>query len=158
QVAAFIGAVPGALHLRTDVERKVLHGVELTQRLPLEAYLPEARDEVYRRIFKKAEVALDAGHSILVDAAFLESAKRNALRDLAQRTGATFSAFWLDADIELLRERLASRHGDASDADINALEKQLETVDAPDDWVRIDTTGTIAATANALLERLSTRS
>ncbi len=58
EVAPFIGAAPGALHLRTDVERKVMQGVALGQPLPRETYTAAARDEVYRRMFKKAEVAL----------------------------------------------------------------------------------------------------
>ena len=116
RAAPFIGAAPGALHLRTDVERKVMQGVAFGEALPQEAYGMGARDEVYRRVFKKAEVALDAGHSAIVDAVFPEEAGRAALRELAQGAGVEFWGFWLEADAAVIRERIAARNAGAADA------------------------------------------
>jgi hypothetical protein len=50
--------LPGALHLRTDVERKLMAGVALDQRLPPESYTKQASDEVYAAVFAKARAAL----------------------------------------------------------------------------------------------------
>ncbi len=141
EAAPFIGAAPGALHLRTDVERKVMQGVALNEPLPQEAYGAEARDEVYRRVFKKAEVALDAGHSAIVDAVFPEEAFRASLHELAQGAGVAFRGYWLEADAATIRERIAAREtgaADASDAGIAVAEGQMKSVKAPDDWIRID--------------------
>ncbi len=150
EVASAIGSPPGALHLRTDVERKIMHGVALTHRLPLEAYTPESRDEVYRQIFRKAEVALDSGCSVIVDAVFPVPSQRTQLRDLALRTNAGFNAFWLYADERLLRERVAARGDDASDANAVIIEKQVRTIEPPQDWVMIDASGGQDATAAAI--------
>jgi aminoglycoside phosphotransferase family enzyme/predicted kinase len=157
EVASFIGAVPGALHLRTDVERKVIQGVALSQPLPQEAYAAEARDDVYRRIFKKAEVALDAGHSAIVDAVFPDEAGRALLHELAQGAGVAFWGFWLEADASVIRQRIAARHAgeaDASDADIAVAEAQMTAVTPPPDWIGIDASGPPESAAAAILAKL----
>ena len=155
--APFIGAAPGALHLRTDVERKVMQGVAFGEALPQEAYGMGARDEVYRRVFKKAEVALDAGHSAIVDAVFPEEAGRAALRELAQGAGVEFWGFWLEADAAVIRERIAARKAgvpDASDAGIAVAEAQMKSVEPPPDWIRIDASGTPESTAASIAGKL----
>ena len=156
EFAAVVGSPPGAFHLRTDVERKIMHGVALTHRLPSEAYTPESRDEVYRRVFRKAEVALDSGCSVIVDAVFPEGPQRTQLRDLASRTNAGFLGLWLHADEKLLRQRIDERGADASDADAAIIDKQLKTIEAPENWIKIDASGgkdaTVAAIAKTLKE------
>ncbi len=158
EAAPFIGAAPGALHLRTDVERKVMQGVALGQPLPREAYTAEARDEVYRRVFKKAEVALDAGHSAIVDAVFPDKAGRAALSELAHGAGVAFWGFWLETDASAIRQRIAARstgEPDASDADIAVAEAQIKTVEPPQDWIAIDASGTPESTAAAIVGKLN---
>ena len=152
EVAAAIGSPPGALHLRTDVERKIMHGVALTHRLPREAYTPESRDEVYRRVFRKAEVALTYGQSVIVDAVFPEPSQRTQVRDLALRMNAGFTGLWLQADEQLLKERVAARDADASDADAAVVERQLKTVEQPESWIKIDASGGKDATIAAILK------
>ncbi len=155
EFAAVVGSPPGAFHLRTDVERKIMHGVALTHKLPPEAYTPESRDEVYRRVFRKAEVALDSGCSVIVDAVFPEPGQRTQLRALASRTHARFKGLWLYADENLLRERLTKRGADASDADVAIIDKQLKTIEPPEDWVSIDASAGKDATAAAIAKTLA---
>ncbi len=159
EAAPFIGAVPGALHLRTDVERKAMHGVPVGQPLPDEAYAPGARDEVYRRIFKKAEIALDAGQSVIVDAVFSNEASRAAVHDLAQGAGVAFRGFWLEADASVIRQRIAARQGgapDASDAGLAVAEAQMQSVRPPQQgWTAIDASGTAEAAAAAIAGELA---
>jgi len=149
-----VGSPPGALHLRTDVERKIMHGVALTHRLPPEAYTPESRDEVYRRVFRKAEVALDSGCSVIVDAVFPEGPQRSQVRDLAFRTNAGFQGLWLYANERLLKERVGARDADASDADAAIIDKQLKTIEPPENWIQIDASGGKDATAAAIAKTL----
>ncbi|MBJ7543312.1 AAA family ATPase [Rhodomicrobium udaipurense] len=157
EAAPFIGAAPGALHIRTDVERKSMHGVQLTHRLPRATYTPESRDEVYRRVIKKAEVALDSGHSVILDAVFPEAIQRSRLHEVAQRAGAGFLGVWLDAGPDILRERVIAREGDASDADTAVVEYQLRTIEPPADWLRVDASGERGACAAAILRELDSR-
>jgi uncharacterized protein len=154
EVAPLIGSAPGALHIRSDVERKVMQGVALDHPLPREFYTIEMRDEVYRRVFKKAEVALDAGHSVIVDAVFPEEASRALLCELSHRTNAGFWGFWLEADASSIRERITARTGDASDAGASIAEAQLKSVEPPADWIRIDASGSIEASAKAIIQNL----
>jgi uncharacterized protein len=152
-VAPLIGAAPGALHIRTDVERKLIQGVPLDKRLPKTAYAPEMRGEVYRRVLKKAEIALDNGHSVIVDAVFPEEAARTAVCELAQSTGAAFWAFWLEAGAPAVRERIMARKNDPSDADASIAEVQLRSIEPPD-WIKIDASGTVEATTDAIIANL----
>ncbi len=154
EAAPLIGATPGALHLRTDVERKVMQGVSLDQQLSPGAYSAEARDEVYRRVFKKAEVALNAGHSVIVDAVFPEEAGRASVCELAHRTNAAFWGFWLEVDASIVRERISARTGDASDADGAIAESQMKTVQPPQDWIKIDASGMASSAAAAIMRKL----
>ncbi len=154
EVAPLAGDAPGALHLRTDVERKVMQGVALDQPLPRDAYTFEMRDEVYRRVFKKAEVALNAGRSVVVDAVFPEDSKRNLLCELAQGTNAGFWGFWLEADASTIWHRIAARGPDASDANAGVAAMQLETVEKPQDWIKVDASQPLDAIAASIAKKL----
>jgi predicted kinase len=154
EAAALIGAVPGALILRTDVERKVMQGVPLNSPLPAGSYTPEARDEVYRRVFKKAETVLNAGHSVIVDAVFPAQGERTLLCELAHRTTASFWGFWLEADPSIVRQRIRARSSGASDANLAVAEAQLRTVMPPEGWIKVDASGPVHASAAAIMRRL----
>ena len=140
---------PGALHLRTDVERKLMAGVGLDQRLPPESYTKQASDEVYAAVLGKARTALEAGWPVIVDAAFLDRAERDAVQQLARECGASFSGIWLEADEETLIERVSARKGDASDATAEVVRKQLARGAGPIGWARVDAGGSLDATLAA---------
>jgi aminoglycoside phosphotransferase family enzyme len=154
QIAPFIGAAPGAVHLRTDVERKLMYGVAMDTRLPASAYTPASRDEVYSRICEKAGAVLDAGRSAVIDAVFPEGSSRCLPRGIAKRAHASFAGFWLEAPAGLLRERVSRRAGDASDANAAVLDQQLETVTAPPAWTTIDASGSPEETARSIMKEL----
>ena len=69
-LAPRLGRAPGALMLRSDVERKAMFGVDETSRLPDSAYAPEVTRDVYQRIDDKARRALRAGQAVVLDATF----------------------------------------------------------------------------------------
>ena len=60
-IAPHVGAFPGAVHVRSDVERKRLFGVAPETRLPDQAYAAEISDEVYAICRKRARLALQPG-------------------------------------------------------------------------------------------------
>src|SRR5690606_18644394 len=68
RLAPRIGGPPGAVHLRSDVERKRLAGVGETHRLPPETYTRESASAVYARLNALAGRALAAGRSVVLDA------------------------------------------------------------------------------------------
>ena len=140
-LAPHLGAAPGAIHVRSDVERKVLAGVADTDRLPPESYTREASFEVYAACMARAETALAAGHSVILDAVFAQAGERAAATELARRTKAHFAAVWLEAPLEVLTDRLAARHGDASDATEEVVAKQLRYDIGHLDWPRVSAGG-----------------
>jgi uncharacterized protein len=153
-LAPGIGAAPGALHLRSDVERKALVGVAETTRLAPEHYDAETTARVYRRIEERARAALQAGHSVIADAVFARPGERQRIEDIARHAGATFTGIWLSAPGECLSERVAARHGDASDATPAVVEMQLKRGAGPIDWQTLDASGgpeQVASAARKLL-------
>ncbi|MGA7324246.1 MAG: AAA family ATPase [Rhodomicrobium sp.] len=157
EVAPFIGAPPGALHLRTDIERKVMLGIDLNRRLPSSRYTAETSDQVYQRVFKKAEIALDAGHSVIADAVFPDQVLRARARITAEHANASFFGFWLEAPFERMRERVSTRIGDASDADAEIVAVQLKTITPSTGWFRIEGSGQIGEAAREIMRRLKLR-
>lgn len=145
-IAPELGAAPGAIHVRSDVERKVLAGVAETERLPPESYRREASFEVYAACLDRAERALKAGHSVVLDAVFARDSERHAAAELARRTKAHFAAVWLDAPAEVLSARVTARSGDASDATADVVAAQLAYDLGHLDWPRIDAGGSAADT------------
>lgn len=137
-LAPALGRLPGALVLRSDALRKAMHDVPADQRLPAEAYGPQSSEAVYRQMRQDATEALAAGHSVIMDAVHARPDERDALAALATACGVPFHGFWLDAPDALLRQRLAERRGDVSDADSSVLEQQRTYDPGPVDWQVLD--------------------
>ncbi len=124
-LAPGLGAAPGAVVLRSDEVRKRLWGVEPLERLPPAAYAEAESARVYAQLVHEARLALRAGRAVVLDAVFLKPAERAAAAALARETGVAFAGEWLSAPPATLRARVAARRGDASDADVAVLERQL---------------------------------
>ncbi|HYD06430.1 MAG TPA: AAA family ATPase [Reyranella sp.] len=125
QIAPGIGRAPGAVVVRSDVERKRLAGIALEDRMPAGSYTPEASDRVYAAMFERAEQALRAGHGVVVDAVFAKPHERQAAEALARKVGVPFDGQWLDVPKEVAQARVAARKGDASDATPALIERQF---------------------------------
>jgi len=158
EVCPHLGAAPGAIHVRTDVERKVMAGVAEGERLPEEGYTAAASSEVYAACLARAEAALRAGHSVVLDAVFAREGERQAAEELARRTKAHFAGIWLDAPHQVLTARVAARRCDASDATPGVVAKQLTFETGAIGWSRVDAAGTEAETLARVRERLPFRS
>lgn len=138
RLAPEFGAAPGALHLRSDLERKALADVEDAVRLPPEAYTPAASAEVYETLFARARLALAAGCSVIVDAVFALPDERARIAAVASACRVPFAGLWLDAAPDVLKTRVAARRGDASDATVAVVERQLDQEPGAITWHRID--------------------
>lgn len=124
-LAPCIGSAPGAVHLRSDLERKALAGVGELEHLPDSAYTAEARRRVYEVLRDKAQMILAANHSVIVDAVYDAESDRDEIEAMAGTLGVPFRAFWLQADPHELLARVAARHNDASDATPRVVHTQL---------------------------------
>ena len=154
-IAPAIGRAPGAVILRSDITRKHLMGVSETTRLPESAYSPAMNVKVFSEMAKTAATILAAGHAVVMDAVYGTKAERDEIAAVAGKAGARFDGFWLEADSEVLAQRIAGRSGDASDATVAVLKKQLAAIPAPGDWITIDASGTPDAIAKDVMNRLS---
>jgi aminoglycoside phosphotransferase family enzyme/predicted kinase len=154
RIAPLVGRLPGAVHLRSDVERKQAKGVEEFDQLPASAYDRATTAAVYATLARKAERALLAGHSVVVDAVHARPEERQAMAALAERSGASFTGLWLEAPTDVLLGRVAARHGDASDADQSVVEAQARYDLGRLDWVRLDAGGEAGAVLGRALRAL----
>jgi len=145
-------AATDAIRLRSDVERKRLHGLppdaETGAGMDAGIYTAAASDRTYEHLLARAEELLDAGWPVVVDATFLTADRRAPFRALARRRGCSFAVLELEAPEAVLRERITARAaagGDASEADTAVLEAQLQRREPPagdggEDVLRIDAT------------------
>jgi aminoglycoside phosphotransferase family enzyme/predicted kinase len=122
----------GMLRIRSDVERKRLHGLAPVARsgssLGAGIYDADTTRATYARLVEIAETALDAGFPVVVDAAFLKRWQRQLFAELAARREASFAILDLEVPVQELRERLVRRQargGDPSEADVAVLEQQI---------------------------------
>lgn len=148
-LAPWLGAAPGALHLRSDEIRKRRHGVPPETRLPAAAYTPEESAAVHEELFMMARTALAAGQSVVADAMFLDPAMRAGIE--AAASAAPFTGLWLTAPAEVLEARVSARSGDASDADAAVLRRVLAVDPGPIGWQVLDATHDPAPAARRLL-------
>jgi aminoglycoside phosphotransferase family enzyme/predicted kinase len=153
-LAPLVSPTPGALHLRSDLERKALFGAEPTDRLGVEAYASEVTVRVYAGIAGQARQALAAGHSVIADAVFAASEERAAIEKVAADAGVAFDGLWLTAAPGELKRRVAGRAGDASDATPEVVERQLKLETGAIGWRVLDAGGSSAATLAAARARL----
>ncbi len=137
-LAPWIGRGAGAVHLRSDLERKHLFHAEELDRLPPTSYTPDASDRVYRRLREKAGEILQAGDSVIVDAVYLTEAERTDIAGVARRSGAIFRGLWLDAPTDLRLARVGQRKNDASDATDAVVRWQSGMKPSQMDWHQID--------------------
>jgi len=149
-LAPFVPPAPGALILRSDVERKRLFGVAETERLPETGYTPEATTRVYATLAGKARRAVVAGHSAIVDAVFAREAERAAVTGAARAQGLDVYGLFLVAPLDVRVSRVGGRRGDASDAGAEIARRQESYDLAGLDWIKVDASGSPEETlANA---------
>ena len=128
----------GAVRVRSDVERKRLAGLAAGARKAAAfgagLYSPEMTVRTYARLHEVAAAVLDAGYPVIVDAALLRRAERDALRELAARQNVRFECIWCEAPPATLRARIARRQArgaDASDATLAVLQRQRSFAEEP---------------------------
>ncbi|HWT98926.1 MAG TPA: AAA family ATPase, partial [Terriglobales bacterium] len=133
--------LPGARIIRSDTLRKRLAGVAPETRLPADSYTQQASDEIYAAMQAEARIAIAAGYSVIFDAAFLRANERDAAAALAAELDVPFHGIWLDVPEPVLRQRLAARRGDASDANEQVLAIQMARDPGPITWQRLTVAG-----------------
>jgi predicted kinase len=121
-----------AIRIRSDIERKRLHGLAGDARtgagIEQGIYDRAAGERTYQQLATLAGAVLDAGHSVIVDAAFLQVMQREPFIELAHARAVPCFIIDCQAPQPELRRRIAARQHDmkdASEAGIAVLENQL---------------------------------
>lgn len=112
-VASGLADALGAVLLRADEVRKNLAG------LPTDAhafadpdegiYRPEFSDQVYREVLREAELLLERGESVVLDATWSADHRRAWARELAEQTSSVLTEIECKVPLALARERIARR-------------------------------------------------
>lgn len=135
-LSEFLAGQLGAVRVRSDLERKRLAGMQSSAArdagFAQGIYTPEFSHRTYARLLECAESCLRGGLSVIIDAAFLNTADRDLFRRLAVQQSVRYIIVSCEADRAILAKRIAERRQtqlDSSDADVTVLERQLQTME-----------------------------
>jgi aminoglycoside phosphotransferase family enzyme/predicted kinase len=124
----------GAVQVRSDIERKRLFGFRPaadTGSAPQGGiYTADASRRTYEALARNTTHLVEAGYTVIVDAAFLRAPQRDMFRALAARRRIPFLILDFHAPRDVLQRRIARRAGkggDPSEADADVLEAQMRT-------------------------------
>ncbi len=126
----------GAVRLRSDVERKRLFGLspveQSSRELKPAMYGGETTRKTYDHLQALAQQLLLSGYPVIVDATFLKRQHRDTFRKLAASMHVPFLILATQALPTTLRQRIADRareSSDASEADLSVLKQQEQAQD-----------------------------
>ena len=112
--------------LESDLVRREL--------FPKRRYSRKESGAVFAEVRERAEVALDQGRDVIIDATNLRERERQGFLELAERQGAPVVAVRLTAPEAVVRERLSGPREGASEANIgvyNRMRGEEEPFGAP---------------------------
>lgn len=125
----------GAIRLRSDVERKRLHNLSALADSKVAAgdiYTPEATRRTFDHLRDQAGRLLAEAYPVIVDATFLGRELRANFITLAAAWDVPWRLVSPEADMAVLRQRVAARRhraDDASEADLDVLANQMSHAD-----------------------------
>jgi len=122
----------GAIQIRSDIERKRLHGYAAAADTgsPVESgiYSAAASVRTYEQLAALAGTVIKAGYPVIIDATFLQFVWREHFRQLSFSLAVPFVLLAFEADRDTLCSRLHNRQSagdDPSEAGIDVLDAQL---------------------------------
>jgi hypothetical protein len=125
--------------LRTDVIRQEI--------LSDPDYTEEEARTVYRELFDRASDLLEAGTSAVLDGTFKQEGDRDRAVAISASLDAPFRLVKVECAEDVVRERIAGREDDESDADFEVHQlhrEQFEPISRP--HVTVDNSGAMADT------------
>jgi aminoglycoside phosphotransferase family enzyme/predicted kinase len=156
-LAPLVGAVPGAVVLRSDETRKRLCRVPLLDHLGPEGYSPHVSERVYATLAERAAVTVRGGHSAVVDAVYARSSDRQVIEQVAAAASVPFIGLWLEAPESVLIARTERRRNDPSDADASVIRTQTAHDAGEVGWCRIDASQSAPSVLSRATDRVRER-
>ena len=140
-----MAAIP-AIRIRSDIERKRMFGLseheDSASDLGKGLYTQQTSHAVYAHLLRTAQMILESGHSVILDAAFLREENRVAAVRVAQDCGCFPILLQVLAPHDILRDRVRQRiayANDASEAGLDVLQQQIENAEplSPEERQRV---------------------
>lgn len=138
-VASAVAERLDARLVRTDVVRKDL--------VDEPEYTAAETRRVYDAVLSRARRTLVGGRSVVLDGTFRTGGLRERARETAASTTVEFDLVKVECDESVVRDRIAAREDDESDADFTVhrlLSGEFESVTAP--TLTVDNSGSLSAT------------
>lgn len=126
----------GVIRIRSDIERKRLFGNDGAGKPDAGLYAPERSQQTYARLGSLAAQVLAAGYPVVVDATHLKRDQRALVRQHIEEQGAPCLIITCKAPLGTIEAWIAKRTEagtDPSDATIDIVRHQLETMEPLDD-------------------------
>lgn len=157
-----------AIRLRSDVARKRLAGLEALASsgsgIDSGLYDPARSEQTFDYLARSAEGLLRTGEHVIVDATFIEQARRQQFESLAVRLGVPLVVLYCEAPDAVLEARVSRRAaagGDPSEATPAVLALQRQRFEPPGEnepVISVDTAGPLGdAVLDALVSRVLSR-
>jgi aminoglycoside phosphotransferase family enzyme/predicted kinase len=154
-IAAGLGAARGWTVFRSDEIRREMSRIT-EERVPgylMGDYSPAATGAVYSQLIRQAELLLESGKSVILDASWVDAAWRDAARVMADHTGSDLVELRCDVTPEEADRRIVRRLSENADASDATPKVRAAMSRSMDPWVPsavIDTSGTKPEEAIAL--------
>lgn len=139
-VAKALAQATGWPVLHSDVIRKTLAGIPLTQRVTVPygqgIYSPEFSGRTYEEMFRQAGDYLAQGQSVILDGSFMRVQDRQTARELAAAHQAQAAFILCTCPWETVRQRLLTRQQNqeaVSDGRLEILAAQQQAFQTPED-------------------------
>ncbi len=124
----------GAIRVRSDVERKRLHGLTVEARskssIGGEIYTETSSEATYQQLALSAAAITAGGYPAIIDATFLKLSLRHYFKKVAVQLKVPFLILHFHADEKQLRTWITERNAkgdDPSEADVAVLTEQIKT-------------------------------
>ncbi|HEY0847123.1 MAG TPA: AAA family ATPase [Noviherbaspirillum sp.] len=123
-----------AVRLRSDVERKRMHGIPASAHDAAGSalYHADVTQQTYARLLALSRIVVESGGRVIADATFLRQSQRQPFMELARELGVPFAIVDVQASDATMRARILKRQhagDDPSDAGLSVLEHQLREHD-----------------------------
>ncbi len=155
----------GAVHLRSDVERKRLAGLAGDERVTSEPgeglYSREMSDHVYERLARCAADVVAGGYTAVVDASFIRRVDRERFSRVAGDAGVEACLVQCHAPRAVVERRIEARRAsgnDASDATVSILrwqERHAEPVANDEKFRTLDADTTDPGVVDAIVQAIA---
>ena len=135
--------------VRTDIVRKDLFTDP--------EYTSAETRATYDESLARAQTILESGETVVLDGTFRRPELRERARALADDTDTRYDLVWVTCREAVVRERIAARDDDASDADFEVYKLLQSEFERPaESHHRIDNSGTLAETHQQVAALLET--